>query len=228
MSSNYYDSIAQNYEHISFNRINYLTAVESYVTRKIEEDRPKTLLDVGSGDGKRLARILEKCTFQKITSIEPSKQMCKKIRELKLPVDLHNTTLEKFKTNEKYDLILCLWNVIGHIDDIDQFLNQLSHLLKDNGAVILDFNNKLNLKQYGLKNFLLNLLANLHIGSSSRKKGIFQLSESSYVKLWTYFEFEKIAKKYFNCRDYKSIDYNSGKIEKYYFRGQLVAHLKNI
>jgi 2-polyprenyl-3-methyl-5-hydroxy-6-metoxy-1,4-benzoquinol methylase len=227
MSGNYYDSIAEEYGDISFKRIRYLLAVEKFVLTRVKEVGPKNLLDVGSGDGKRLARILEQHQFEIVTAVEPSINMFRKLEKLNLDIELQNSTIENFDTEEKYDLILCLWNVIGHIDDLDKFLLCIRTFLKPGGTVIIDFNNKFNIKQYGLQNVLKNLLSAIGVGSQNRQRGVFPLDEVNFVKVWSRYEFINASKKYFKNHQYKYINYQSGKIERFLLAGQVVVCMES-
>jgi 2-polyprenyl-3-methyl-5-hydroxy-6-metoxy-1,4-benzoquinol methylase len=223
MSRNFYDSIAEEYGEISFKRLNYLLAVEKFVLTRVKEVESKNLLDVGTGDGKRLARILEQHQFEIVTAVEPSLNMFRKLEKLNLEIELQNSTIENFKTEEKYDLILCLWNVIGHIDNLDKFLLRLRTFLKPGGTVIIDFNNKFNIKQYGLQNVLMNLLSAIGVGSQNRQRGVFPLDGVNFVKVWSKYEFNKVSKKYFKNHQYRYLNYQSGKIERFLLAGQVVV-----
>jgi len=223
MSGNYYDCIAEEYEDISFKKLRYLLAVEKFVLTRVVEVDAKNLLDVGSGDGKRLARILEQHQFEIVTAVEPSVNMFRKLEELNLKIEIQNSTIENFKTEKKYDLILCLWNVIGHTDDLDKFLLQLRTFLKPGGTVIIDFNNKFNIKQYGLINVLMNLLSLIGLGSQNRQRGVFPLDGVNFVKVWSRYEFNKASRKHFKNHQYKYLNYQTGKIEKSQFAGQVVV-----
>ena len=101
MSGNYYDCIAEEYEDISFKKLRYLLAVEKFVLTRVVEVDAKNLLDVGSGDGKRLARILEQHQFEIVTAVEPSVNMFRKLEELNLKIEIQNSTIENFKTEKK-------------------------------------------------------------------------------------------------------------------------------
>ena len=235
MKENYYDLIAYRYDEISFKRKNYLSVVEDLVAKKISKLRPEYILDVGSGDGKRLSRILDKAkknnsivNLKGVTALEPSINMFNEIIKQNLTIDSYNLSLENFKTDQNYDLILCLWNVIGHVESIEDFLIKISSLLSPKGMVIIDFNNKFNINHYGIQNVVLNLFSHLGIGNKNRKLGYFGLNSNSTVKIWSKSEFIKVAKRYFKLCEVKYLNYDTGKIEKNFFNGQIFVCLKKL
>ncbi len=156
-SSNYYDALAKSYEVISLNRNEYLIAVDSFVTDAIKLAQPKTLLDIGSGDGKRILKLTENTDIQ-VWALENSHEMysilCKSIAKSRI-----------FKTDiaciseltENFDVITALWNVFGHIGVIDHTFDEIRGKLKPGGIFIFDVNNPFNVAEYGLRSSFRNL-----------------------------------------------------------------------
>jgi SAM-dependent methyltransferase len=235
MKENYYDLIAHRYDDISFKRRNYLLGVEDLVIKKINKLQPEYILDVGSGDGKRLLRILSQAkendslvTLKGVVALEPSINMFNEIQKQKSTIDSYNLSVENYKTDQKYDLILCLWNVIGHIESLENFLIKLKSLLTSNGTVIIDFNNKYNINYYGIKNVVLNRLSHLGIGNRNRRLGYFGLNNKSIVKIWSESEFTKVAKRHFKLCEVKYLNYDTGKIEKKSCDGQIFVCIEKL
>ena len=74
-SRNYYDALAKSYQDISNARSNYLTAVDLLVARSIHTASPKKLLDIGSGDGRRIIKLTEGNNVE-VWALENSGEMC--------------------------------------------------------------------------------------------------------------------------------------------------------
>ena len=53
---------------------------------------------------------------------------------------------------------MCLWNVIGHVSNLEKFINKVSQLINYDGYFVFDYNNIYNLNEYGLKSFLSNFI----------------------------------------------------------------------
>ena len=112
-------------------------AVHCYQLIKEHLHKNKKILEVGGG-----IHLLTSFLNQeyKITSVEPGgftgftdeirSQVIKK-NNLKV----YTTTLEKFKTDEKFDFIFSM-NVLEHTKDITEHLNTCLSLLKDDNSII--------------------------------------------------------------------------------------------
>jgi hypothetical protein len=111
---------------------------------------------------------------------------------------------------------------LGHVDDRVEFLRRVALFLEDNGVFIFDVNNRYNIKQYGLRYFLINIL-----------KDILNISNSGYFNIefggvktsvYIYNEAELLRDLRLSglkVIDIKYIDYNSGAIIKTKFMGQI-------
>ena len=72
---NFYNEIASEYSKISDKRKKYINSVNKIVIKKLKNK--KSILDLGSGDGKRLLRISKSLKKSEIVALEPSSEMCK-------------------------------------------------------------------------------------------------------------------------------------------------------
>ena len=73
----------------------------------------QSLLDVGAGDGARARRIARAAGLNEVTLLEPSAEMRRH-----WPADAKGWTMraEELKSVAgEFDVIICLWNVLGHI-----------------------------------------------------------------------------------------------------------------
>jgi hypothetical protein len=63
---------------------------------------------------------------------------------------------EDFKNT--FDIVLLQWNVIGHLANLSKAIDLISKVTESGSTVILDFNNPCNMRQYGFKNVIRNLI----------------------------------------------------------------------
>ena len=68
-----YDEISSSYEEYSLTKKEYLDSIEKLVIKNSISNA--NLLDIGSGDGRRLKKISEKVFFTEILAVEPSPKM---------------------------------------------------------------------------------------------------------------------------------------------------------
>ncbi|MCH3881352.1 class I SAM-dependent methyltransferase [Tenacibaculum sp. K20-16] len=90
----------------------------------------KTILDIGAGTGDFLATC--KNDNWQVLGIEPNK----KAREIAAS---KNITLQEnisIVENKKFDVIT-LWHVLEHVENLEEYIQQLKALLKENGTLII-------------------------------------------------------------------------------------------
>lgn len=222
-SKNYYNKLAESYAEITNSRLSYLNAVDDIVTEK--GLGAETYLDVGAGDGRRSMKISAILKPKKVTLIDNAVRIAEKIA--KLPdVHLFIGTIEEFNHKEKFDLITCLWNVLGHIgteSDRLSFFNSVKKLLSKNGKCILDVNNRYNIEYYGSENVMENLKKDVF---GEEDSGYFKLDHESIItSVYTHapYEIEKMIKAVgLKVTEVLYIDYETGQIRKSCFEGQMV------
>ncbi len=147
-----YDHLAPHYREYSETKAPYLDSIDRIVIQNIP-DGAKSLLDVGAGDGIRGVGIANSRNIPKIVLSEPSKEMAALCR--KLPVsEVWELTAEKLPEAEQpFDVIICLWNVLGHMPDQATRLLSLQRIgcmLSKDGTIFLDVNNRYNARSYGI------------------------------------------------------------------------------
>jgi SAM-dependent methyltransferase len=150
-----YDRVSPFFSEISQRRKRYLDSIDQLTVARVPSGS-RSLLDVGAGDGKRARRIANKAGLSDVILLEPSAGMMKdypdsagiwKLRAEDLGPDNAGTG------NHLFDVITCLWNVLGHIRPAKtrvQVLRQLSRRLTPEGVLFLDVNHRYNLRSYGL------------------------------------------------------------------------------
>lgn len=124
-------------------RIKYI--INKFANKDI---RNLDILDLGCGGGltcEPLSRLKANVTgidFVK-KNIDVAKEHAKKS---KLEIDYIYSDLEKFKIDKKYDLILAL-EILEHLDDWENAINNIKKNLKPNGKIIFSTINRTNLSR---------------------------------------------------------------------------------
>lgn len=95
---------------------------------------PGKLLDIGCAAGFHLKGFME-MGWQGM-GIEPNDEMVNYGNQ-ELSLNIRNSTLENFESDEKFNLIILI-QVIGHIYDIDKSISKLEQLLEDDGLVLVE------------------------------------------------------------------------------------------
>ena len=96
------------------------------------------ILDIGCGGGllsEPLARL-----GAKVTGIDPIKRNIEiakhHLKKSKLNVKYYNFSPERFKSNNKYDVILNM-EIVEHVQNVDLFIKQSSKFLKKSGTMFI-------------------------------------------------------------------------------------------
>lgn len=146
-----YDAIAPLYAEYSGRYRDYLNAVDALV---IERLAPGTrLLDLGSGDGRRLHKIASHHGLAGVVAVEPSSEMAALCRTTTgfTVHQLFGDELDRL-ADTGFDAITVLWNVFGHMANSAVRLKTLKLLkakLAAGGSMMLDVNNRHNRLAYG-------------------------------------------------------------------------------
>jgi cyclopropane fatty-acyl-phospholipid synthase-like methyltransferase len=210
-SDTYYDALATDYAAVSEARENYLESINKKLTLALDCKNPSTLLDIGSGDGQRIHKL----TCNRNIDVWVLENSCAMIEFLtKLFSDSHifsSHVLEIANISKRFDMITALWNVFGHISEIEQVFVQIREKLNDGGLFVFDVNNPYNVTEYGLVSVIRNwwhlkvrkkeLSFNLVLGEINTK--VFFRSTNSYRDMLQRAGFTNVQVRYFN--------YSSGK-----------------
>lgn len=231
-----YDAIAPMYAEYSSGKQAYLNAVDDIVIKNLKpSDR---LLDIGAGDGRRLAKIKSAVGIKDAIAIEPSPEMAK-ICEKAANVTVHRVFAEKIDTLDigKFNAVTALWNVFGHVGNSEMRLKALKNIavkLEDDGVFILDVNNRHNASAYGKWNVFLRVLVDSFNFKESRGDVTYDWKIGADVvksrgHLFTPSEIESLfTKAGLRIVSNFSVNYLTGKIFNSKYRGQLFYTLKKI
>jgi ubiquinone/menaquinone biosynthesis C-methylase UbiE len=153
-----YDAIASRFNRLSEARRSFLETIENCIIHEISKTA-YSMLDVGSGDGRRANRIAASCGVQRLVLLEPSAAM----RALTVSkAETWGMRAEELGTvKDQFDVITCLWNVLGHIDSSAaraEVLGHMSRLLRKDGLLFIDFNHRYNAAEYGMMRTILRVL----------------------------------------------------------------------
>jgi 2-polyprenyl-3-methyl-5-hydroxy-6-metoxy-1,4-benzoquinol methylase len=146
-----YDRIGPVFARIAEKRRLYLDSIDRLVISGIPPGS-RSMLDVGSGDGVRARRIAQARNIAELVLVEPSVAM----RGIRLGND--DTKIRAMRAEElhlidgEFDVITCLWNVLGHIFPSASRLEVLHHfarLVSPRGRIFVDVQHRYNARHYG-------------------------------------------------------------------------------
>ncbi len=140
-----YDRIAPVYERIAEKRRAYLDSIDRLVISGIPR-QSRSMLDVGSGDGARARRIAQARDIAELVQLEPSVAMQGRDAQFRTmrAEELHLLEGE-------FDVITCLWNVLGHIfpsEARSELLRQFARLASPHGRIFIDLQHRYNMRHY--------------------------------------------------------------------------------
>jgi SAM-dependent methyltransferase len=144
-----YDRIAHVFARLAEQRKPYLDRIDQLVSSEIPPGS-SSMLDVGSGDGARARRIARSRGVGELVLVEPSRPM-----QGNGLTDAAIWTMraeELHSVEAEFDVITCLWNVLGHIFPASariEVLRQFGRLLSPQGRIFVDVNHRYNARHYG-------------------------------------------------------------------------------
>lgn len=146
-----YDRLAPYFRSYSETRAAYLSAIDQIILQRIKP-QASSLLDVGSGDGVRAARLASARSLSRLVLSDPSEKMAE--RCLCQPAaSVWPVAAEDLpEASERFDVIICLWNVLGLVANSAErvaALRKMGLLLSAQGQLFLDVNNRYNARAYG-------------------------------------------------------------------------------
>lgn len=233
MSNKIYDLVAPYYRSYSEKKMNYLESIDKFIINNIPKGS-KSLLDLGAGDGFRGTKISEICNINYVVLNDNSEKMIEKCKE-KNPTEILFCGIEELKYyDKKFDIILCLWNVLGHLESEEKRLSVLKIInthLDIKGFAFVDVNNRYNGSSYGYSKVLLRMIIDFF--SRDIKKGdasyFWDIDEQKipgYGHLFTPQEIEKLI----NVSGLKinkrvAVNYLNGNLKSNFIFGQLLYKL---
>lgn len=229
IASGIYDSLAPYYQEYSQKKSAYINAINKLILDNIPKDA-KSLLDVGAGDGTRGIAIAKKSKVKTVVLSDISYEMIKMCKRLDVSEVWHTKAEDLPQKNIRFDVILCLWNVLGHIDNENkriQALKKMSLLLSPKGKIFLDVNNRYNAKTYGCSKVIRNLLFDwLRLKKNRGDVQFFWIAGHKKIPakghLFTPFEITNlVAQAKLKIQQSYIVDYDNGEIRQSIFNGQL-------
>lgn len=146
-----YDLLAPDYRHISEMRAAYLHAVDRTILARMVVGA-RSLLDVGAGDGVRAMRLARAAGIATVVLVEPSAAMAELCRASQATEILQVKAEAMTASAQSFDVITCLWNVLGHINTPAlrrDALRRMRDRLAPRGRIFIDVNNRYNAPAYG-------------------------------------------------------------------------------
>ncbi len=148
-----YDRIAPFFSQIADRRKAYLRAIEQMIVERVPRGS-ESLLDVGAGDGTRALKIADSAGLTKVALVEPSAGMIEQAasRAEIWPMRAEELELTDSRPRRMFNVITCLWNVLGHIREAHtrrDVLQYLAGLLAPGGTIFIDVTHRYNARSYG-------------------------------------------------------------------------------
>ncbi len=237
-SEELYDKFAPHFRSYSKKKDLYLESIDRLVLNNLPKGK-LNVLDVGCGDGVRGIRLFQKMKGQQLLMIDNSSEMVKLARKFEnkvIKAERIDISAQRTKLTDQYGIILCLWNVLGHIPSQKHRLRALINmksLLREQGKIFIDISNRYNIAHYGLKKVANNIINDLF--KPSPKNGDFsykinigynkQLDSSCHF--FSPFEIKNLTKTCeLSIEKECFIDYATGKTKKSFFGGHLFYILR--
>jgi len=229
-----YNQLAPYYSDFSKRRAPYLRRVEELIATRIPAGA-SSLLDIGAGDGGRALRIAHTSGISRVVLLEPSARMS---GETPSGCVAWRTRVEDLDVSElevRFDVITCLWNVLGHIEGLKRRVRALSvakQLLSSKGLLFVDVIHRYNVRSYGVVMTAARWLGD-HLAPREDRGDVnarWQTSAgeiSTYGHVFTHHEVQRLARSAgFECLERVVIDYGTGKVHRPSCMGNLLYVLR--
>lgn len=195
------------------------------IDRILLNNKRSSLLDIGCGDGVRAKNISGLTGIESTLLIDNCQNMvdiCNAFSGLACKKCLNSNAIisdaESFNFNKKFDVILCLANLLGHLNNVQACINNIFNHLSEGGIAFVEVNNKYHVGKYGLLNVLKNIFGDLLRTHSGKFKIV---SFDSYVYLHNPFELDSKMR----CFAYEKFFINNNGYSNM-FNGNLLYVLK--
>jgi 2-polyprenyl-3-methyl-5-hydroxy-6-metoxy-1,4-benzoquinol methylase len=137
------DINAQFYDEIyAFVKGESVTNAECLLMSALINDTKGKILDIGAGTGRHAIEMVKK--GYEVTAIDSSEGMLKKIDDAKLRINTINSDIFSFikGNDEKFDLIILMWNAFNEIaltkESAIKLIKGLKTKLKTNGQILIN------------------------------------------------------------------------------------------
>ena len=118
---------------------------ENVYKKILEKKENPFVVEVGSNDGTLLKQL--KKNKVNVLGIEPAKNLAQISRKSKIKTEnkfFNQALAKKIAKKQRADLVIAN-NVLGHVDDLDEFIIGIKELLKNDGVFIFEVPHALNL-----------------------------------------------------------------------------------
>lgn len=233
-SQEMYAGLADAYDRYAGNRRAYLDAVDRLILDRAPKGTAHRYLDVGAGDGRRTAVIAAGVGAASVTVVDncgPMLAGCRTHPSWRIV----EAPLEEFADDAvRYDLITCLWNVLGHVEDDarrGRALRNLRSLSAPGGQIFIDVNNRYNAGAYGMwrcaRNMALDAVRRSdRTGDISFTLRIGHEAVPSSTHLFSPFEIRRLIRDAgLRVVDEIVVDYRTGRVRRSVFAGQMLFEL---
>jgi 2-polyprenyl-3-methyl-5-hydroxy-6-metoxy-1,4-benzoquinol methylase len=188
---------------------------------KIAKDKGLNWLDIGSGDSIRSA-YLNTILGKKLTVLEPSELLTKDFECSNPDIKFLRTSIEEIEFLEKFDVISLLWNVVGHLTNLEATLKKIYNALHPGGVLYFDTNSPFNLIEYGVRQVVKNFFSKQEYLKFSWPDS----NSESYVLFYKKSYLIKILKEAGFSVSVRNINYDSGNSVRSCFFGSMVVTAK--
>jgi SAM-dependent methyltransferase len=239
-----YTRLVPHYAEISRRREAYLRSIEEIIASRIQKGS-KSLLDIGAGDGSRAVRIARECGIHNIVLVEPSLEMAASaagaatiwnVRAEDVNAYVPSAAATRGQQGSAghtacFDVITCLWNVLGHIRSFEnrvRSLRAMRDLLAPEGKCFIDVNHRYNLRSYGVIPTLARFIRDSAFYKETNADVLAQWnigreSISTHGRVFTEHEIRQLAREAgLTIEERIVVDYDSGKIRRFGFAGNLL------
>ncbi len=229
-SKDIYDALAPHYREYAEKKSAYIAGVDRFVLEHIPHGA-KSLLDIGAGDGVRGMLLAQQMGISDIILCDYSPEMiacCKRLN----PTEVWESAVEDLPdAGKRFDVIICLWNVLGHLPGHDERVRALAKMknyLTDKGRIFFDVNNRHNAAAYGWLRVFGRILIDTVYFNEKRGDASFDWKIGCNVypamgHLFTPLEVERIVRESgLHVQRKAAVDYATGEVSCSPLRGQLL------
>jgi len=108
----------------------------------LENAKGDSLLDIACGDGTLTALFCKSKKFKRVVGVDASKIQLKRAKKNCPQAEFHESLIENFETDEKFDTVVML-NLLEHVVDPVFVLKKAASFLKKDGVLIVHVPNAL-------------------------------------------------------------------------------------
>jgi SAM-dependent methyltransferase len=238
-----YSRLAPHYAEVTRRRESYLRSIEQIIISRIPMG-VKSLLDIGAGNGTRSLRIAREAGIPRVVLVEPSPEMAAPLdRNVEIwniraeDIEAHVATSGDLrnqvdtKTSTRFDVITCLWNVLGHIRGFQNRVRAMCAmraLLAPEGKCFVDVNHRYNMRSYGLFPSAARFIRDSTFYSQTNADVIARWSIggdsiSTHGHMFIDREIRQLARAAgLSIQQRVVVDYDSGEIRQFAFAGNLL------